>query len=246
LIEAANDPNAPLDWEGIRVNTQHWGAGVGSNKFRNKTHVFLFGDHVLGRSITVARAHAWSGLALSDVALQNAVGRPVGGMRYRPKGMYGSCHDGFQLRWTKQLAMRGTARKIDGEGNAHAMKLFTTMNRELLLNVYDQLFPGAPFPMPALQGDEIQQEVRKGRQGLRDLLFKGTQAYYSAEEVAVELDIPTHRLGREFEAIRSRGEVSGWTLCKAKNLGKSGRSSYLVDWTRIPGQLDLKEIAKLH
>jgi len=114
LIQAANSPEDPLDWFGIKVNTQHWGAGVGSNKFRKKTHVFLFGDHVLGRSATIARAHAWSGVKIDDTVLKDAVGRRVVGKRYRPKGIYGGCHDGFHLRWTKQLAMRGTARKIDG------------------------------------------------------------------------------------------------------------------------------------
>lgn len=85
LVESANDPEKPLDWSGIKVNTQHWGAGVGSNKFRNKTHVFLFGDHVLGRSVTIARAHGWSGRIVDNNTLKDAVGRPVIGKRYRPK-----------------------------------------------------------------------------------------------------------------------------------------------------------------
>jgi hypothetical protein len=246
LIEAANNPHEPLNWNGIKVNTQHWGAGVGSNKFRNKSHVFLFGDHVLGRSVTIARAHGWSGVTVDNRVLKDAVERRTTGKRYRPKGMYGSCHDGFQLRWTKQLAMRGTARKIDGEGRANAMKLFTTMSRDLLLDVYSELFPGAPLPKPAQEGVDVLREETKGRQGLKTLLFKGQQAYYSADEIAVELSIPTHRLGREFEAIRNRGEAANWELCKAKNLGKAGRSSFVVNWTRIPGKLHLNDVAKLH
>jgi len=246
LIEVASNPEKPLNWCGTKVNTQHWGAGVGSNKFRDKTHVFMFGDHVLGRSATIARSHGWSGLAVNNVALKDAVGRRVVGKRYRPKGMYGGCHDGFQLRWTKQLAMRGTARKIDGDGKASAMKLFTTMHRELLIDVYSDLFPGAPFPKPAMEGVEVQREEEKGRQGLRALLFKGQQAYYSAEEIAVELSIPTNRLGREFEAIKDRGEALNWELCAAKKLGKCGRSKYLVNWTRIPNKLEPGDLAKIH
>lgn len=142
--------------------------------------------------------------------------------------------------------MRGAARKIDGNGKAGAMKLFTTMNRDLLFDVYGDLFPGAPFPKPAQERVDGQRTLEKGRQGLKALLFKGRQAYYSAEEIAVELGIPTHRLAREFEAIRDRGGAANWDLCKAKNLGKSGRSSYIVDWSRIAEQLTLAEIAKLH
>jgi hypothetical protein len=246
LIEAANDVNEPMDWVGIKVNTQHWGAGVGSNKFRNKTHVFLFGDHVLGRSATIARAHGWSGKSIDDVSLKHAASRRLAGKRYGPTGIYSGCHNGFHLRWTKQLAMRGTARRIGGDGKAVAMKLFTTMNRELLINVYSNLFPEAPFPKPAKEGAEMRGEMEKGRQGLKALLFKGNQAYYSAEEIAVELAIPTHRLGREFNAIEDRGEAVNWELCKAKTLGKPGRSKYLVNWTRIHSQLTLGEIAKLH
>jgi hypothetical protein len=246
LIEAANHPENPLDWSGIKINTQHWGAGVGSNKFRHKTHVFLFGDHVLGRSATVARAHAWSGVGVNNAALKDAVSRRVVGKRYRPKGVYGGCHDGFHLRWTKQLAMRGTARKIDGEGKANAMKLFTTMSRDLLIDVYLDLFPDAPFPKPANEVIERYGEEAGGRQGLKTLLFKGHQAYYSAEEIAVETGIPTHRLAREYEAIKDRGEAVSWELCRAKRLGKAGRSNYLVNWTRIPNKLEAIDLAKLH
>jgi hypothetical protein len=246
LIEVGDDPANPLDWAGIKINTQHWGAGVGSNKYRHKTHVFLFGDHVLGRSTTIARVHAWSGIALNNAALQDAVERRVAGKRYRPKGIYGGCHDGFHLRWTKQLAMRGTARRIDGNGKANAMKLFTTMNRELLIQVYADLFPGAPFPKAAHEGIEIDRDEEKGRKGLESLLFKGAQAYYAAEEIAIATSIPTHRLGREYNAIECRVKEAGWELCAAKLLGKPGRSKYLVNWTRIPNKLQLSALAKLH
>lgn len=246
LIEVADDPAKPMIWDGVRVNTQHWGAGVGSNRFRHKTHVFLFGDYMLPRTTTIARAHGWSGIAVSNQRLQDAVGRPVAGKRYRPKGMYSGCHDGFQLRWTKQLAMRGTARHIDGDGKASPMKVFTTMNRELLLDVYSVLFPKSPFPRPAEEPAEIERDDEKGRRGLETLLFKGNQAYYSAEEIAVVTSIPTHRLGREYCAVMSRVRQAGWDLCPAKHLGKAGRSKYLVNWDRIPKALNLNELAKLH
>lgn len=246
LIEAADNPEKPIDWAGIKINTQHWGAGVGSNKFRNKTHVFLFGDHVLGRSATIARAHAWAGKPIDNAALRDATSRRTDGKRYSAKGMYGSCHDGFQLRWTKQLAMRGTARKINGDGKAHPMKLFTTMSRELLLRVYPSLFPGAAFPKPAKEYEGIEKQEESGRKGLENLLFKGTRVYYSAEEIFIATSIPTHRLGREYEAIKCRVREAGWELCSAKTLGKSGRSKYLVNWQRIPNKLQPNDLAKIH
>jgi hypothetical protein len=246
LIDAADDPEKPLDWFGIKINTQHWGAGVGSNKFRDKTHVFLFGDHVLGRSATIARAHAWSGMPIDNAALRDATSIPTAGKRYSAKGMYGSCHDGFQLRWAKQLAMRGTARKIDGNGKAYPMKLFTTMNRELLIKVYPHLFPGAAFPKPANDCVDVGRQEETGRRALESLLFKGARAYYSAEEIAVATSIPTHRLGREYDAIKCRVVEAGWELCPAKALGKPGRSKYMVNRSRILNKLRPSDLAKIH
>jgi len=126
------------------------------------------------------------------------------------------------------------------------MKLFTTMNRDLLLDVYRDLFPGAPFPKPANEGVEVNIKEGVGRQGLKKMLFKGQHAYYSAEVIAVETGIATHRLAREFEAIKDRGEATDWELCRAKRLGKAGRSNYLVNWTRIPSKLEPSDLAKLH
>jgi hypothetical protein len=142
--------------------------------------------------------------------------------------------------------MRGTARKIDGNGKAYPMKLFTTMNRELLIKVYPHLFPGAAFPKPANDCVDVGRQEETGRRALESLLFKGARAYYSAEEIAVATSIPTHRLGREYDAIKCRVVEAGWELCPAKALGKPGRSKYMVNRSRILNKLRPSDLAKIH
>ena len=158
LIPMSEDPGQPMDWEGRKVNTQNWGAGIGLNKFKHKTHVFLFGDYYLPRPSTIAQAHGWSQEPLSEECLRHAEGRRQSGDLYAPRGGYLRVHEGHQLRWIKQLAMRGTARQVDGDGRCYPMKLFTTMDLSLLLPNLHRLFPNARPPLPAMASDQTGDE----------------------------------------------------------------------------------------
>lgn len=87
--EPSEDPNHPRDWEGRKVNTQNWGAGVGSNKFRGKTHVFMFGDFYLPRTATIAQTHEWSQKPLSAEGLKAAEGTDALAIRTHPEDFTG-------------------------------------------------------------------------------------------------------------------------------------------------------------
>lgn len=246
LLMAAEDPARPSDWDGRIVGTQHWGAGVGSNHFRHKTHVFLFGDYLLPRSATIARAHAWSGSRITNEQLEMAVSRRELGMRYSPKGIYAACHEGFRLRWIKQLAMRGTARRIDADGKAMPMKLFTTMEHELFTSTYERIFPGARCPSIAVKAESIHHDKPTGRGGLVEYLAESKCAYLSASEISGALGIATHRLAREYDSRKNILKQMGWEIKVAKELGKSGRERYLVNLDKTFELISKDVIAKIH
>ncbi len=229
LLTSSDDPMAPMDWEGRQVNTQHWGAGVGSNRFKDKTHIFMFGDFILPRHATIANAHGWSQDPLDDKELAKAEGRRLGGAVYAPLGRYRKPHQGYILRWTKQLAMRGTARQVDANGKCHPMKLFMTMDLELLLPNLSKLFPGARPPQLATSPKGTPEKPLKGRQGLIQLLMSTQQvSRIGADEVEQVTGITTSKLATVVEDLNDLIAPLGWRIVSAGELGLAGRMKYLI------------------
>lgn len=240
LLPSSDDPAQPMDWDGRKVNTQHWGSGIGSNQFRGKTHVFLFGDHHLPAYTTVATTHAWSGVPLQGDTLSAATSLRDAGSVYMMGGIYRKPQLGQLLSAFKQLAMRGKARNVDEQGRCLPMKLFTTMPLQRLLPAMPVLFPGAPQPSMAKPPEGTLEKSMEGRQGLLRLLME-TQSVsrLSAEEVMVVTGIPTAKLAREFKGLKELPELLGWRLITAKELGLAGRMTYLIH-DRREAELSLK------
>jgi len=228
--DSLTDPNCPADWEGRKVNTQHWGAGVGSNRFNHKTHVFQFGEYHMPRASLIAQAHAWSQLPLTDESLKSAQGvRSAGGLCV-PKGMYGEVHEGTLLSATKQLAMRGSARTVSSDGKCGSMKLFVTMELARLVPSLEKVFPGTPHPIEAAYpvGDEPLHP--KGHEGLIYLMagLRG-KVDVSAKTIEEMTGIPSSKLSRAFAACSPVLSALGWSIVSAKERGYAGKGLYLFN-----------------
>lgn len=233
LIEASDHPNKPMDWDGRKVNTQNWGAGVGLNKFKDKTHVFLFGEYFMPRAITIGQMHAWSQNSMSAEGLVLAESVRKTGDIYAPRGEYFNIHEGHVLRWSKQLAMRGRARHVDGEGKCYPMKLFMTMDLGRLIPNLHRMFPNAPMPTLANPPDSTNINELRGRQALINLAMISHRPYIGADEIQLMTGIPPRNLRREYEAVESTIKPYGWSLKSAQELGKAGRMNYLVHSERM-------------
>jgi hypothetical protein len=234
---ASEDPEKPMDWEGRKVNTQHWGTGIGSNKFRDKTHVFMFGLFYLPGSAIIAQTHGWSEQPLSMETLKLAESVPYAGELYAPKGDYRQVHHGNVLRWVKQLAMRGAGRIVDGEGKCLPMKLFLTMELEMLIPNMRRLFPQAPMPISAERPSYLVTETMQGRQALLHLAMQSKRPYISAEDIEASTGIPTRNLSREYKALENTLLSLGWSLKAAKDVRIAGRMKYLVHNERFMQEL---------
>jgi hypothetical protein len=233
FVIPANAPEQPDNWEGRTINTQNWGAGVGLNKFKNKSHVFLFHEFHPKRSKTISDTHAWGQQDISDELLTKAEGKKKTTGIYSPTGIYLSPYEGHLLRWHKQLAMRGNARNVDDNGKCGAMTLYTTMPMNRLLKHYDRLFPNAALPMKAelpTSSHELTENLT-GKEGLKDILMSCMKAEISADEILRLTGIKSNHLARDFnsETVSPIASAYGWRLVSAKDLGKSGRLKYIVN-----------------
>ena len=155
------DQLQPLDWEGRHLRYCHFGAGIGSNRWRDCSAVFIFGNYVKPTRTTVAETHGIKGIPYRENG--DATIRGL-------KGDYRTVKDGLTLRWFKQLAMRGCARELDENGVAKPMRLyFSHTEFGLMAGHWERMFPGSPKPKTIVIGDDEAQtdQARSSRHNSR-------------------------------------------------------------------------------
>ena len=133
----------PIDIDGRHVFTAHWGSSIGSNEFKDCTVLFQFGEWYQPRGATIGEVHGHQDKPVTQADLKRAVGRKTSDGDYMPTGDYRTASENHLLRWSAQLAARGSMRNIDGEGRCGKMRLVSTMQYTRLLRNLDRLFPGA-------------------------------------------------------------------------------------------------------
>jgi hypothetical protein len=126
-------------WEidGRKLCVTHWGTGIGENTWQDADAVLLFGEHIVPKRTSAARAQGLTGSKategpLNDMPTLNARSPEVD-----------TLHFGVTRRWLKQMAMRGKGRHFDEHGVCGKQKLVCTGEYWALRANADQLFPGA-------------------------------------------------------------------------------------------------------
>ena len=125
------------DLEGRKVAFIHWGMGVGSNRWKEATAVFTFGEHHLPK-----RAHNGTILALLNQAASSSAYLARVQSPNTKDPTYLTVKDGHLLRWAKQLAMRGNARNLSDDGVCGYQRLYVTTEFERFVTFRDAIFPG--------------------------------------------------------------------------------------------------------
>jgi hypothetical protein len=149
-----SDFAAPLDLDGREVCFSHWGTGIGSNRWKDATVVFLFGEfHVPKRAMVATR------LGLQRQPATTAALAPFQSPNPRAAGLK-DLREGNLCRWMKQLAMRGNARNIDGDGRCGQQRLYVTGEFERLIKHKDRMFPGATLTSQGLHAGHDQRGVK--------------------------------------------------------------------------------------
>lgn len=137
LPNGHRDFDTPFDLDGRQVCFINWGSGIGSNRWKDATVVFLFGEFHIPKRAMVATL-----LGLKGEVATAATLAPFQCPNPRAIGLK-VLRDGGLCRWMKQLAMRGNARNIDQDGRCGHQRLYVTGEFERLIEHKDRMFPGA-------------------------------------------------------------------------------------------------------
>ncbi|WIO73368.1 DEAD/DEAH box helicase family protein [Porticoccaceae bacterium LTM1] len=211
------------DWEGRSINIITWGMGIGSNKYRECGHVFLFGEFFKPRSATLGTTLGTTQCRAADGNLkEEAHGREL-------KGDYRIIREGDLLRWTAQLAARGRVRNIDANGRCGQMTLHTSMDYHRLLSNLSRLFPGAETPVAADYSEAG--DNKKPQERLIELLVsEDTPAVLSSVEVEALTGLRSGLLKSKLRTEKVSVFVQSycWSVVPAEAIGKTGRANYLV------------------
>jgi hypothetical protein len=154
LIDAERLPNWPkgdprfkdpdcyskrYEWEieGRRLCVTHWGAGIGSNDWKDADVVFLLDEFFIPRRVSAAQAQGLN--------KHKADQGPLAAMKTINSRSYAVdlLAEGHRLRWTKQLALRGRGRSYDEHGNCGKQRLVISSDLKSFTASAERLFPGA-------------------------------------------------------------------------------------------------------
>ncbi len=154
LPNGYRDFTAPFDLDGREVCFCHWGMGIGSNRWKDATVVFLFGEfHIPKRAMVATKL----GLRCRPATATTLA--PFQSPNPRAAGLK-VLREGNLCRWMKQLAMRGNARNIDQYGRCGRQRLYVTGEFERLIEHKDRMFPGATLTSQGLRADHGQRGVK--------------------------------------------------------------------------------------
>jgi len=125
------------DIEGRKLCATHWGAGIGSNSWRDADVVFLFDQFHLPKTIAVATVQGLRGHRANegDLASMTTIRSKVPGVQI--------ISSGHSLRWLKQIALRGRGRSYDANGVCGKQRLVVSCDPKAFLGCVELLFPSA-------------------------------------------------------------------------------------------------------
>ncbi|MCK1485923.1 DEAD/DEAH box helicase family protein [Bradyrhizobium sp. 193] len=194
----------------------NWGTGIGSNRWKDATAVFLFGEFYKPKRTMVA-----TGLGLEQKQATTETLAPYQSPNVRGGPLH-ALREGDLCRWMKQIAMRGNARNIDGEGVCGDQRLYVTGEFDRLIENKERMFPGAKLAGHIPQGGR----ERRGAKGLVSLLYS-TDAL---EITTIELDKLTGISFRKNKdrylsnpVVQNAMEDTAFTFLAGKGRGNPGR-----------------------
>ena len=124
-----------------RVAFLTYGRGVGSNRYKEATTVVLCGEFWRPHRVSMGKA-----MGLANVPASHPYLGEMSNVNTR-QALFTTIKNGDLLMWSKQLAMRGSARNFDEHGVCGRMKLVAIGELDLWMQSHKLMFPGASFDM---------------------------------------------------------------------------------------------------
>lgn len=210
------DFDSQYDLEGRQVCFINWGYGIGSNRWRDASAVFLFGEFHIPKRATIAtlfglKQQAVNVLALSSLQSPNSKNTELLALK-----------EGHLGRWAKQLAMRGNARSIDENGVCGVQRLYVTGEFNRFIRNKDQLFPGAKLVLK--EGKE--QSTAHGVNALVSLLYQDSSVEITTIDLKNRTGISFQKNKKRYLAmsiVQRAMEDNGWTFVSGIGRGNPSR-----------------------
>lgn len=203
LPNAHHSFDLPYDLHGRMVCLINWGTGIGSNRWKDASAVFLFGEFHLPKRALVGTALALKQQPADVVSLA-----PFQSPKASDPELL-ALRDGHLCRHQKQLAMRGNARNIDADGVCGVQRLYVTGEFSRFVRYKDQLFPGATVN---IKGRE--KRLRGGgREALIALLFHAQTDVITTAEVKTATGIDFQKNRKRYLSsshIQQAMSQNGW------------------------------------
>jgi hypothetical protein len=124
------------DFKGRKLCAIHYGAGIGSNEWKDANVVFLCDDFVLPKAAAVCTTQGMR----SQRANQGDLGA-MATLSSKPEGVV-TISDGHVLRQIVQLASRGNLRNYDEHGVCGNMRLLIACDQKRFMSNVEGMFPG--------------------------------------------------------------------------------------------------------
>jgi len=218
---------------GRAIHLANWGMGIGCNDWKHCTSVYLFDEFHLPKEVYLTMTAMSSCEPCSLEVL---------------KQMHGSARTG-QVKDTMlghrymhlvQMASRGNMRSLDALGRCGEMKLFTTMDRAVLMEGVSELFPRVPEPK-FVSSSEVERNTVSAK--LCDYLINTKEVKISAPVISVALEVPSKGLTRAFKrASCSHLHYLGWRVEKGN--GRSAPAYFIKEEFDFSGMLAQLNLAK--
>lgn len=191
------------NYKGRIIHYCNWGTGIGSNEWRECTSVFLLSEYHMPRCVYLATTLAMKAMGANNEVIRSALGQNM-------VGSTKDIADWHRMRWLKQMATRGNVRNSDEHGVCGPMKLFTTMDKAMLITSLPEIFPGAPSPV-LIPCDDL---VRKTKPALlADYLSRSKQDILCVGDIAKQFGWQVKDVSKAFRAkgcFFMRG--NGWDI----------------------------------
>lgn len=216
LPNGHRDFEAPYDLEGRQVCFINWGYGIGSNRWKDASAVFLFGEFHIPKRATIG---SLLGLKQqpANVEVLSAFQRPNSA-----SNEFINLKEGHLCRWEKQLAMRGNARNIDDSGVCGVQRLYVTGEFDRFIRRKDQLFPGAKFVIK----EQKERLSGGGVEALVSLLYQHDGKQITTVDVMNGTGISFQKNKKRYLAmpvVQKAMEDNRWTFVSGNGRGNPSR-----------------------
>lgn len=212
----AGEPKSAFNLEGRKVCFINWGYGIGSNRWKDASSVYLFGEFHVPRRATIGTL-----LGIKEKPATKQELSPLQSPNTQDEHFL-TLKEGHLCRWEKQLAMRGNARNLTEDGVCGVQKLFVTAEFGRFLKYKDALFPGAKITV-----QEDQERLSSGgEKALVALLHNEEAIELTSVQIKERTGIDLQKNKKRYLALPLVVQTMtnlGWSYISGKGRGNPSR-----------------------